>query len=61
MILMHLDVGREVRVKTGLICRIKSEDEVALEVARIIEMSSRGEDKMELHPDHMSEIGLVDN
>jgi len=48
MVLMNLNVWREVRVEIGFIEWTKAENEIALKIARIVEISSWSDNKMEL-------------
>jgi hypothetical protein len=48
-------------VKSRFIERVKTENEVALEVARIVEMSSGSNDQMELQSHHVAEVCLIHN
>lgn len=59
MILMHINVGREVGVKVWLVGWIETKDEIALEISWIIEVGSWRKDQMKFHSYHVAKICFI--
>jgi hypothetical protein len=56
---MYFDIRWEIGMQAGLIGGIKSQYEVAFEIAGIVEMRSGCHNEVELKSNHMHQIGFI--